>query len=67
MIVSTIFRITYWNRDKERLVVLCENVIVICKYDFVAMKISNVERVHLKNIKQMQDGTFAVPDNSVSM
>lgn len=61
-----LFRISYWNRDKERLVMLCENTIVSCKYDFVAMKIASVERVYLKTVKQMQEGPFTLPDNSVA-
>lgn len=59
--------ISYWNRDKERLVILCENAIIVCKYDFVAMKIISVDRIHLKNIKKIQDGTFAVPENSMAV
>lgn len=60
-------QISYWNSDKERLIVLCENVLIICKYDFVATRIVSVVRIYLKSVKQMQEGAFSFPDNSVSM
>lgn len=60
-----VFRISYWNSDKERLIILCENVMIICKYDFVATKIVSVTRIYLKTVKQMQEGAFSYPDNSV--
>lgn len=59
--------ISSWNRDKERLVILCENNILICKYDYVAMKLGFVQRILLKQVKEVQNGNFDYPQNSISV
>nr|XP_039260430.1 tumor protein p63-regulated gene 1-like protein [Styela clava] len=59
--------ISSWNRDKERLVILCENNIIICKYDYVAMKLASIQRIALKQLKEVHNGNFDYPPNSVSV
>lgn len=57
--------ISYWNRDKERIVILCGNTILVCKYDFIVMRLMAVERIQLSKITQVQKGKLEYPANSI--
>lgn len=58
--------IDFWNHEYERVVVLCQKVLVIVKYDFIGMKIEDVRRLDLGMIDKVIQGELCYPQNSLT-
>lgn len=58
-------RIDHWNHEKERVVVLTDLTLLICKYDFIMLKCLQVQKVPLNYIDKVCLGSFAFPEKSL--
>uniref|UniRef100_A0A1B6CE73 HSac2 domain-containing protein n=2 Tax=Clastoptera arizonana TaxID=38151 RepID=A0A1B6CE73_9HEMI len=57
--------ISYWDNEKERLVLLSSNYVITVKYDLIALKTLEVRRVPLEKIDTIIIGDLAYPPNSL--
>ncbi|KAL2090070.1 hypothetical protein ACEWY4_014758 [Coilia grayii] len=57
--------VDHWNNEKERLVVLTENTMLICKYDFVMFACEQIQRVPLNFVDRVTHGDFCFPQHSL--
>jgi len=53
-----------WNHEWERIIILCEKVMFIIKYDFIGMKIEETRRQDLSIIDKVIQGELVYPQNS---
>lgn len=54
-----------WNSDKERLVLLSLNTLVVVKYDFIALKRLEYKKVPLECIDTIMIGELVYPSASL--
>lgn len=57
--------IDHWNNEKERLVLITENTLLVCKYDFVMLNCEQIQRVPLNYIDRICHGAFCFPQHSL--
>ncbi|KAI8500433.1 identical protein binding [Branchiostoma belcheri] len=57
--------IDHWDSEKERLVLLTDNCLLVVFFDFVASKIHSFKRIVLKNLTSVKIGPFEYPPNSL--
>lgn len=57
--------VDHWNNEKERLVLITENTLLIFKYDFVMFKCDQVHRIPLNFVDRICHGTFSFPKHSI--
>lgn len=57
--------IDHWDCDKEKIVLITESSLIICKYDFIALKLLETKRLMLHNIKIIAIGDFVYPEKSI--
>ncbi|XP_051996998.1 tumor protein p63-regulated gene 1-like protein [Xyrauchen texanus] len=57
--------IDHWNNEKERLVLITENTLLICKYDFVMLNCEQIQRIPLNFIDRICQGNFCFPQRSL--
>ncbi|KAJ1122412.1 hypothetical protein NDU88_000899 [Pleurodeles waltl] len=58
--------INHWNQDQERLVLLTQNSLLLCQYDFVGLCSSQLFRVPLNFIDTIIWGPFTYPSTSLN-
>ncbi|XP_060690059.1 tumor protein p63-regulated gene 1-like protein [Hemiscyllium ocellatum] len=58
--------IDHWNNEKERVVLICEKTLLICKYDFMVLTYQYCRRVPLNYIDRIYYGEFSFPERSIS-
>ncbi|XP_048398370.1 tumor protein p63-regulated gene 1 protein isoform X1 [Stegostoma tigrinum] len=58
--------IDHWNNEKERIVLICEKTLLICKYDFMVLAYQYCQRVPLNYIDRIYYGEFSFPERSIS-
>lgn len=57
-------RISLWDTEKERIVLLTKNAIYTIKYDFISMKILQFNRTPLTEIDTIAEGELEYPPKS---
>ncbi|ESO91243.1 hypothetical protein LOTGIDRAFT_228747, partial [Lottia gigantea] len=57
--------IDHWNLDKEKLVILTDNSILVFKYNFITQVLFEFKRIMLHGIDTIAIGDFKYPDYSV--
>ncbi|XP_032080746.1 tumor protein p63-regulated gene 1 protein-like [Thamnophis elegans] len=57
--------IDHWNIEKERIVVLTDAALLVCKYDFIMLKCLDLQRISLGYIEKISTGPFAFPEKSL--
>ncbi|XP_060550424.1 tumor protein p63-regulated gene 1 protein [Pantherophis guttatus] len=57
--------IDHWNIEKERIVVLTDAALPVCKYDFIMLKCLELQRIPLTYIEKISTGPFAFPEKSL--
>ncbi|XP_029142318.1 tumor protein p63-regulated gene 1 protein-like, partial [Protobothrops mucrosquamatus] len=57
--------IDHWNVEKERIVMLTDAALLVCKYDFIMLKCLDLQRIPLRYIERISTGPFAFPEKSL--
>ncbi|XP_072895204.1 uncharacterized protein [Hemitrygon akajei] len=58
--------VDHWNNEKERIVMISERSLVICKYDFVMLNFQSCRKVPLNYIDKICYGQLTFPEYSIS-
>lgn len=58
-------RVDHWNNEKERLVLITENTLLLFKYDFVMLNCEQIQKIPLNYIDRICHGTFCFPPHSL--
>ncbi|XP_062901309.1 tumor protein p63-regulated gene 1 protein [Mobula hypostoma] len=58
--------VDHWNNEKERIVMITEKSLVICKYDFVMLNFQWCRKVPLNYIDKICYGQLTFPEYSIS-
>lgn len=65
IIIILIFRISHWDHERERMVILTKKSLWIVKYDFIAMRIIEQEKHALNKFDTIQMGPLTYPPSSI--
>ncbi|XP_053246834.1 tumor protein p63-regulated gene 1 protein [Podarcis raffonei] len=57
--------IDHWNNEKERVAVITDSALLVCKYDFIMLKCLELQRVPLSYINRICLGPFTFPEKSL--
>ncbi|XP_056270487.1 tumor protein p63-regulated gene 1 protein isoform X2 [Pseudoliparis swirei] len=57
--------VDHWNNEKERLVLITDNSLLVFKYDFVMFNCDQIQRIPLNIIDRMSHGQFSFPKHSL--
>ncbi|XP_075794355.1 tumor protein p63-regulated gene 1 protein isoform X1 [Pelodiscus sinensis] len=57
--------IDHWNNERERVVVITDATLLVCKYDFIMLTCLQVQRIPLNYIDRICLGQFTFPERSL--
>ncbi|XP_003766317.1 tumor protein p63-regulated gene 1 protein [Sarcophilus harrisii] len=57
--------VDHWNNEKEKVVAITDNTLLICKYDFIMLSCVQFQRIPLSSICHICLGNFAFPGTSL--
>uniref|UniRef100_A0A665U0W7 Tumor protein p63 regulated 1 n=1 Tax=Echeneis naucrates TaxID=173247 RepID=A0A665U0W7_ECHNA len=57
--------VDHWNNEKERLVMITDNSLLVIKYDFVMFISEQIQRIPLNFMDRISYGTFSFPKRSL--
>nr|XP_012600649.1 tumor protein p63-regulated gene 1 protein [Microcebus murinus]XP_012600650.1 tumor protein p63-regulated gene 1 protein [Microcebus murinus]XP_012600651.1 tumor protein p63-regulated gene 1 protein [Microcebus murinus]XP_012600652.1 tumor protein p63-regulated gene 1 protein [Microcebus murinus] len=58
-------KIDHWNNEQERILVLTDKTLLICKYDFIMLSCVQLQRIPLSAVYRICLGKFAFPGMSL--